>query len=59
MGFKFLKENIGPRKWRSQPYRNQSIDFLYKSMDWFLYDRDPCHERVKVNNKIIAECLQS
>ena len=28
-------------------YRNQSIDLLCKSMDWFLYDRDLCHERVK------------
>ena len=28
-------------------YRNQSIDLLFKLMDWFLYDRDFCHERVK------------
>ena len=28
-------------------YRNQSTDLLYKSIDWFLYDRDICHERVK------------
>ena len=26
--------------WRSLSYRNQSFDLLYKSMDWFLYDRD-------------------
>ena len=28
-------------------YRNQSTDLLCKSMDKFLYDRDPSHERVK------------
>ena len=26
-------------------YRNQSIDLLCKSLDWFLYDRDLLHER--------------
>ena len=30
----------------SLSYRNQSIDLLCKSMEWFLYDRDICHERV-------------
>ena len=29
---------------RSLLYRNQSIDLLCKLMDWFLYDRDLCHE---------------
>ena len=29
-------------------YRNQSIDLLCKSMDWFLYDNGLRHERVKV-----------
>ena len=28
-------------------YRNQSIDFFSKFMDWFLYGRDLLHERVK------------
>ena len=28
-------------------YRNQSIDLQSKSMDWFLCDNDPPHERVK------------
>ena len=32
---------------RSLSYRNHSIDLLCKSMDWFLYDRNLCHERVK------------
>ena len=27
--------------------RNQSIDLHCKSMDWFLYDKDLRHERVK------------
>ena len=27
-------------------YRNQSIDLLSKSVDWFLYDRNLRHERV-------------
>ena len=27
-------------------YRNQFIDLLCKSMDWFLYDRDLRHEGV-------------
>ena len=29
-------------------YRNQSIDLLSKSMDWFLYDNGLHHERVKL-----------
>ena len=34
--------------WRGPiSYRNQSIDLLCKSMDWFLYDIDLRHERVK------------
>ena len=32
---------------RFLPYRNQSIDLQNKSIDWFLYDRDLCHERLK------------
>ena len=33
--------------WRSLSYRNQFINLLCKSMDWFLYDRDLRHKRVK------------
>ena len=33
---------------RPLSYRNQSIDLQSKSMDWFLYDNDFRHERVKV-----------
>ena len=32
---------------RSLSYRNQFIDLLCKSMDWFLHDRNLRHERVK------------
>ena len=32
---------------RSLSFRNQSIDLLCKSGDWFLYDRDLHHEKVK------------
>ena len=33
-------------------YRNQSINLLCKSMDWFLYDRDLHHEKVKFRFEI-------
>ena len=32
---------------KPKSYRNQSIDLLCKSMDWFLYDNGLRHERVK------------
>ena len=35
-----------PRQ-NSALYRNQSTDLLCKSMEWFQYDCDPSHERVK------------
>ena len=44
--FKFWKHNLTLSRWRSPSYRNQSIDFHSKSLDWFLYDRDLRHERV-------------
>ena len=31
-------------------YRNQSIDLLHKSMEWFLYDNGLRHERVKAKS---------
>ena len=34
--------------WRPLSYRNQSIDLLRKSVDWFLYDNGPRHERVNL-----------
>ena len=30
----------------------ESIDLLRKSMDWFLYDNDLRHERVKTNRTL-------
>ena len=36
--------------WRFLWYRNQSIDWQRKLMDWFLYDRDLRHQR---GNKVI------
>ena len=33
---------------RSLSYRTQSIDLQSKSMDWFLYERNLRHDRVKV-----------
>ena len=45
---------------RTLSYRNQSTDFHNKSMDWFLYDGDLHHERVKGYHNILfwytADC---
>ena len=35
--------------WRSLSCRIHSIDLLWKSMDWFPYDRDLRHEKVKAS----------
>ena len=37
---------------RPLSYRNQSIDYLRKSVDWFLYDNDLRLERVKYNSRL-------
>ena len=37
---------------RSQSYRKQSIHMQSKSMDWFLYDSDFRHERVKLFDQV-------
>ena len=47
---KYLKDNFMLSWRRSLSYKNQSIDLQSKSKDWFLYDRDVRHEKVK-------ECL--
>ena len=31
-------------------YRNKSIDLVCQSVDWFLYDKDLRHERIKRRN---------
>ena len=36
-------------------YRDQSIDLPYKLVDWFLYDKDLRHERVKGLNSRESE----
>ena len=46
----FYKSNtlIFTLSWRRPlSYRNQSIDLLHKSVDWFQYDNGLRHERVK------------
>ena len=40
---------------RSLLYRSQSIDLQNKSMDWFLYDKNLRHERVKA---LLLACIQ-
>ena len=39
----------------SLSYRNQSIGMLCKSLDWFLYDRDFRHQRVKILVPVIQK----
>ena len=41
-------------------HRNQTTDLPYKSMDWFLYDKDLRHERIikkytKINNDLFKK----
>ena len=44
----FVVDNQLTPSWRrSLSYRNQFIDLLCNWLDWFLYDRDLCQERVK------------
>ena len=45
---------------RPLSYRNQSIDLLRKSMDWFLYGNDLRHERVKNVNEAVkfSKCFK-
>ena len=43
-----MNSNLTLSWWRSLPYRNQSIDFLWKSMDWLICDKDLRHKSVKV-----------
>ena len=40
---------------RSLSYRNQSVDSLWKSMDWFLYDSDLLHKIVNQNSLISGQ----
>ena len=45
--------NLTLSRQRPLPYRNQSIDLLNKSIDWFLYDNGLRHERVNSGILII------
>ena len=38
---------------RPLSYRNQFIDLLRKSIDWFLYDNSLRHERVKFDQLVL------
>ena len=42
----FINASFNFSMTESVSYRNQSIDFLCKSVDWFLCDRNLHHERV-------------
>ena len=43
-----IEIGVSTLSWQSSlSYRNQSTDLQSKSMDWFLYDRELHHERVK------------
>ena len=42
---------------RPLSYRNQSIDLLRKSMDWFLYDNGLRLERVNENSNVFIKYL--
>ena len=44
---------------RPLSYRNQFIDLLCKSMDWFLYDNGLRHERVNYPLVVFTQCLSS
>ena len=49
--FSWRKGIVLTLSWRRPlSYRNQSIDLLCKSMDWFLYDNGLRHDRVKGTN---------
>ena len=42
----WMKSVLNLLWWRFILYRNYSIDLQNKSMNWFLYDKNPRHERV-------------
>ena len=54
ISWNFIVANLLTLSWqRSLSQRNQSIDLLCKSMDWFPYDKDLRHENVKALKVII------
>ena len=46
-----IKYNLTLSWRRLLSYKNQLIDLLRKSVDWFLYDNGLRHERVNITNK--------
>ena len=55
MRFTPLQNGCLTLSWRRPlSYRNQSIDLLCKSMDWFLYDNGLHHERVNYFQKLCS-----
>ena len=56
--FRTSKNNSLTLSWRRPlSYWNQSINLLCKSMDWFLYDNGPRHERVKLSDSQSMLCM--
>ena len=45
--FMYFPNGLTLSLWRSLSCRNQFIDLLSKSTDWFLYDKNLRQERVK------------
>ena len=55
LGVRLLVGSCLTLSWRrSLSYRKQSIDLQSKSMDWFRYDKDLCHERVHFLQSFIS-----
>ena len=54
---KFTTLNLTLSWRRPISYRNQSIDFLHKSMDWFLYDNGLRHKRVNIKSKFLGRSV--
>ena len=49
LSFTQLSQVLTLSRRRLLSYRNQSIDLLCKSVDWFLYDNDLRRERVNAS----------
>ena len=56
--FQIFKTHLTLSCRRPWSYRNQSIDMHCKSMDWFLYNNGPRHERVKHSKTIYITFMQ-
>ena len=54
-----LQQQLTLSWWKPLSYRNQSIDLLPKSMDWFLYDNGLRYERVKLEHRSLFKKVKS